>query len=86
MNLPDLSIKRPIFITCLFFLMLVLGVLSFQKLGVDLLPNINFPIVAVNILYPGAGPNEIETLVTKPIEDNISTLVLSPDFRDAVLS
>ncbi|OFZ19135.1 MAG: hypothetical protein A2X94_10345 [Bdellovibrionales bacterium GWB1_55_8] len=74
MNLPDLSIKRPVFITSVFFLLLVLGAISLKRLGVDLYPDINFPIVAVSVVYPGAGPNEIEALVTKPIEDNVSTL------------
>jgi HAE1 family hydrophobic/amphiphilic exporter-1 len=74
MNLPDLSIKRPVFILCVFFITLVLGYFSLKTLSVDLFPNINFPIIAVSTVYPGAGPNEIETLVSKPIEDGISAL------------
>jgi HAE1 family hydrophobic/amphiphilic exporter-1 len=74
MNLADLSIKRPTFITCVIVLMLALGWLSFKKLGVDLFPNVTFPVVVVNLPYPGAGPSEVETLVTKPLEDEIATL------------
>ncbi|MDR3607360.1 MAG: efflux RND transporter permease subunit [Oligoflexia bacterium] len=74
MNLSDLSIKRPIFITCVFFLILGLGVLFLKGLGLDLYPDVNFPVVSVTVPYRGAGPNELETLVAKPIEDQLSTL------------
>lgn len=43
-------------------------------MGVDLYPDVTFPVVLVNIAYPGAGPQEIETLVAKPIEDELATL------------
>lgn len=74
MSLADLSIKRPVFISCIFFLMLVVGGLSFGKLGVDLFPNVTFPVIGITTVYPGAGPLEIETLVSKPIEDSLSGL------------
>jgi HAE1 family hydrophobic/amphiphilic exporter-1 len=74
MSLAGLSISRPIFITCLVLLMLVAGILSMAGLGVDLFPDVTFPVVTVTTRYPGAGPTEIETLVTKPLEDEISTL------------
>jgi HAE1 family hydrophobic/amphiphilic exporter-1 len=74
MSLPELSIKRPIFITCVFVLMLALGGLSLSKLGVDLFPNVSFPVVFVQTLYPGASPKEVETLLSKPLEEEISTV------------
>ena len=74
MSLADISIKRPTFITCVVVVMLAIGLLSMSKLGVDLFPNVTFPVVTVMTPYPGAGPVEIETLVTKPLEDQISTL------------
>lgn len=74
MNLANLSIKRPVFISCVFFLMLIVGAMSFGKLGVDLFPNVTFPVIGVTTTYPGAGPLEIETLVSKPIEDSLSGL------------
>lgn len=88
MNLPELSIKRPIFITCVFIITLVVGALAMSKLPVDLFPNVTFPVVTVTTVYPGAGPKEVETLVTKPIEDELSTLSgikrLSSFSRDSV--
>ncbi len=74
MSLVDLSIKRPTFITCLVLVMLAVGYYCLKNLGVDLFPNVTFPVVTVNTAYPGASPNEIETLVSKPIEDEVSTI------------
>src|SRR3954469_5245869 len=74
MNLADISIRRPIFITCVVLVMLAVGLLSMSRLGVDLFPDVTFPVVTVSTPYPGAGPSEIETLVSKPLEDEISTL------------
>jgi HAE1 family hydrophobic/amphiphilic exporter-1 len=74
MNLADLSIKRPTFITCVVVVMLAVGCYSLSTLGVDLFPNVTFPIVTVTTPYPGASPNEIETLISRPIEDEVSTI------------
>lgn len=74
MDLAELSIKRPIFITCLVFLSIVAGLMAFSRLGVDLFPDVTFPVVVVLTPYPGAGPEEIEILVSKPLEDQISTI------------
>jgi hydrophobic/amphiphilic exporter-1 (mainly G- bacteria), HAE1 family len=74
MNLADLSIKRPTFITCLVLVMLAVGYWSLKNLGVDLFPNVTFPVVVVTTPYPGASPDEIETLISKPIEDEVSTI------------
>ncbi|MFZ9595708.1 MAG: efflux RND transporter permease subunit [Bdellovibrionia bacterium] len=74
MTLADLSIKRPTFITCVIILMLAVGILAMKRLGVELFPDVTFPVVTVTTPYPGAGPAEIETLVSKPLEDEIGTL------------
>jgi hydrophobic/amphiphilic exporter-1 (mainly G- bacteria), HAE1 family len=73
-NLPELSIKRPIFVTCIVILMVAVGVICMRRLPVDLFPNIEFPIVVTQIGYPGAGPQEIETLISRPVEDQLSTI------------
>ena len=72
MSLANISIKRPVFLTCFILLMLAVGWLSMRKLPVDLFPDINFPIVTVTTIYPGAGPNELETNVSKVLEDELS--------------
>ncbi len=74
MNLANLSIKRPVFITCIVTIILVVGWLSLKKLPVDLFPNVTFPIVTVTTVYPGAGPEEVETLVSKVYEEELSNV------------
>lgn len=74
MNLPKLSIERPVFITSVLLVILVLGVFAFNKLPVDLFPDVTFPIVTVSTPYPGAGPKEVETLVSKPLEEELGTI------------
>ncbi|OFZ29299.1 MAG: NolG efflux transporter [Bdellovibrionales bacterium RIFCSPHIGHO2_01_FULL_40_29] len=74
MNLAELSIKRPIFITCLVILMIVLGYTSYKKMPVDQFPDVTFPVVFIEIIYPGASPIDIERQVTKVIEDQLSSL------------
>jgi HAE1 family hydrophobic/amphiphilic exporter-1 len=74
MTPADLAIKRPIFISCIVLLMMVLGFLSLKRLPIDLFPDVNFPTVMVHTLYPGSGPEEIETEISKVIEDEVSSI------------
>ncbi|HWI19984.1 MAG TPA: efflux RND transporter permease subunit, partial [Vicinamibacterales bacterium] len=72
MWISDTSIKRPVFATMVIVSFMVLGVVSLGRLGIDLFPEVNFPFVNVMVPYPGAGPEEVETLVTRPIEDAVA--------------
>jgi HAE1 family hydrophobic/amphiphilic exporter-1 len=74
MWLTRVSILRPVTITMVVLAILVLGIVAWSRLPVDLYPDIEFPFVTVVSVYPGTGPQEIETLVTKPIEDALSTI------------
>ncbi len=74
MSLADISIKRPIFVTSLVILSICAGLLCMSRLGVDQFPDVTFPAATITTPYLGAGPTEIESLVTKPIEDEISTI------------
>lgn len=74
MNLSRLAISRPVFITCVLLLVIVFGIVSFKKLPVDLFPDVTLPVVTVQTPYPGAGPKEIETLVSKPLEEELGTI------------
>jgi HAE1 family hydrophobic/amphiphilic exporter-1 len=74
MRIADLSIKQPVFITMIIIALVVIGGLSYVRLGVDLMPDITLPIVAVTVANPGVGPEEMESQVAKPIEDVLSTL------------
>lgn len=72
MWISDTSIKRPVFATMVIVSLMVLGAVSMTRLGIDLFPEVNFPFVNVSIVYPGAGPEEVETLVTRPVEDAVA--------------
>ncbi len=72
MWISDTSIKRPVFATMVILSFMVLGAVSMTRLGIDLFPEVNFPFVNVSVVYPGAGPEEVETLVTRPIEDAVA--------------
>src|SRR5215207_4203754 len=72
MWISDTAIKRPVFATMVIMSFMVLGLVSMTRLGIDLFPDVNFPFVNVSIVYPGAGPEEVETLVTRPVEDAVA--------------
>lgn len=74
MNLPSLSIRRPIFISCIVILMLILGAFSLRKMPVDMFPDVTFPVLFVQITYPGASPLDLEKQVSKLIEDEVGSL------------
>ncbi|MFM8186595.1 MAG: efflux RND transporter permease subunit, partial [Alphaproteobacteria bacterium] len=74
MNITELSIKRPAFITSLMITIITIGYIAFKKMNVELFPNIDIPIIFVATRYDGAAPSEIENLVTKPLEEEISTV------------
>ena len=74
MKLVDLCIRRPVFATMLIAFLVALGAFSYRKLAVDLFPNIDFPIVTVTTTLKGASVEEMESGVTKPIEEAINTI------------
>ncbi|HBC76915.1 MAG: hypothetical protein A2008_06610 [Candidatus Wallbacteria bacterium GWC2_49_35] len=74
MSIAATCVKRPVFTTMLMTLLIVLGVFSFVRLGVDLMPNVDMPMVAVRTSLPGASPEEVETEITKKIEEAVNTV------------
>lgn len=81
MNLPELSVRRPVFATMLTMSLVVLGAFSYLQLGVDLLPNVELPTVTVFTTLPGAGPEEIESAITQPIEEQLNTIAGIEEMR-----
>lgn len=74
MNLSTLSVKRPV-TTVMFILIIVLiGFVSLTKIPIDLYPNIEIPVAIIQTNYPNVSPEEIENLVTKPIEEAVGTV------------
>src|ERR1035437_3133404 len=74
MNIVETSIKKPLIIGVIFTLLTLGGLISFNQLNLNLLPKFEMPILTVQTVYPGAGASEVETTVTKKIEDALSTL------------
>ncbi|WP_220813198.1 efflux RND transporter permease subunit [Pseudomonas paralcaligenes] len=72
MTLSDICIRRPVFATVLSLIIVLLGLLAYQRLAVREYPNIDVPIVTVNVIYPGASPEIMESQVAQPIEDVLS--------------
>jgi HAE1 family hydrophobic/amphiphilic exporter-1 len=74
MKISAFSINRPIFTIVIMIVFLLLGALSFVNIPVKLLPDINPPVGAVSVSYSGASPTEVLQNVTKPLEENLSSL------------
>src|ERR1041385_600551 len=73
-GLAALCIRRPVFATMMNLLLVVLGWFSFHRIGIDQFPNVELPIVTVTTTLRGASPEEVETSVTKPLEEIINTI------------
>lgn len=73
-NLSSWSIRRPVPTIVLFLVLTLLGWISFTQLGIDNNPNIDIPAVQIQVTQPGAGPAELETQVTKEVEDAVAGL------------
>ncbi len=74
MSLADLCIRRPVFATMLSMALVVLGFFSYEQLGLDLFPNVDFPTVTITTTLKGASVEEMESGVTKPIEEIVNTI------------
>src|SRR5919206_926692 len=72
MGLTRVAISRPVFILMLISAMVILGLVSFSRLNAELYPNINSPAVTIVTTYAGAAPEDVERLITKPIEDAVA--------------
>jgi len=81
MNLSNLAIRRPITTSMFFLALLIFGSISVLRLPIDILPDITYPSITVITEYEGAGPQEIETLITELIEKNVSTIENVKDIR-----
>ena len=74
MFLSDVSIKRPVFATMMMVALIVLGIVSYQRLAIDEYPDITYPVVVVQTTYRGASPQVMEREVSRPIEEALNTV------------
>ncbi|HRD01071.1 MAG TPA: efflux RND transporter permease subunit [Candidatus Saccharicenans sp.] len=74
MSLSEFSIKRPVFVSMLILVVLVLGFIALSRLPVDLMPDITYPTLNVSTSYPNTAPEEMEQIITRPIEEALSSV------------
>jgi HAE1 family hydrophobic/amphiphilic exporter-1 len=74
MNLPEFSVNKRVTVTMLIAIVMVLGGIAFNRLGLDLLPDIDYPVVSVLTQYAGVSSEDIENLITRPVEEAVSTV------------
>ena len=75
MNFVTWSIRNPVPVMMMFLALVVGGIVSFPKLGVQDQPDIAFPFISVRVGYAGVPPSQLETEVTRKVEDAVSTIV-----------
>lgn len=93
MKIVEFSIRRPVSVTMFFLALTVFGVVSFQRLALNLLPDIEYPTLTIRTRFAGAAPAEIETLISKPVENAVSVVnnvvrvssVSKPEVSDVVV-
>ena len=74
MSIPRIAIARPVTMFMISAIIILLGAISVTRLPVDLLPDVTYPTVSIFVRYPGVGPQEIEQLITRPIEQAVSAV------------
>src|SRR5437868_4980280 len=80
-TLAQLCVRRPVFATMLVMSLVVVGIFSYFSLGVDLFPKVDIPTVAVIIANPGASPEEVETEISRKVEDAVNTISMVDEVR-----
>jgi len=73
-NLPEFGVRKPVMTAMLFIVVIILGLVSLTRLGIDIMPEIEIPTVSVITSYQGAGPREVESRVTEVLEERLSTV------------
>jgi HAE1 family hydrophobic/amphiphilic exporter-1 len=85
MTISEVCIRRPVFTWVLMAIPVVMGLVSYNRLGVDLFPNVDFPVCTVTTVLSGASVEEMETSVTKPLEDIINTVSGIDELRSTTM-
>jgi len=80
-KLAEICVRRPVFATMLILSLTVVGLFSYNSLGVDLFPKIDLPTITVTVVNPGASPQEIETEITDKVEGAVNTISVIDELR-----
>lgn len=84
MNLISLSIKRPVFAWVLMSALIIFGAISFNRLGVSQLPDVDFPVLSISVNYEGASPEVVEAEIIDPIEQALLSIEGIEEMRSSV--
>jgi len=68
------SVNRPVLTTIIFLIITLIGIVAFQRLSIDFMPSVEYPTISVSASYGNVGPQEIEELITKPIEESLAAV------------
>lgn len=71
-NLLAFFINRPVFVSMIFIVLMVVGLVGYSRMGTNLMPSVEIPVVTVSIIYPGAGPEEVENAITNKVEEALA--------------
>ena len=85
MSLVDLCVRRPVFATMLVMALVVLGIASYRDLGLDLFPKVDIPTVTITTRLPGASPEEIESQITRRVEEVVNTISGLDELRSTTI-
>jgi len=74
MSISDVSIKNPVFAWMLMFALMLFGAIGFSRMGVSLMPDVDFPVLNINLTWEGAAPEIMETEVVDQVEDVLTSV------------
>ena len=74
MNISEFSVKRPVTIVMIILSLVALGLISYSKIPLMSMPDMSFPQLTVRVPYPSSSPDEVERLITRPLEDALGTI------------
>src|SRR4028119_1108194 len=80
-KLAELCVRRPVFASVLVLVLVVVGFVSFHRLGIDRFPKVDFPTVVVTTVSPGSSPEAVETEITDKVEEAVNTVSGIEDLR-----
>ncbi|SFZ85631.1 hydrophobic/amphiphilic exporter-1, HAE1 family [Devosia enhydra] len=86
MFLTRISVNHPVFATMVMVALLVFGLYSYARLPIEQMPDVDFPVVAVVVSYPGASPEAVENDIVRPIEDQVNTIAGLDSIQSTAMS
>ena len=74
MNVSSFSVRRPVLTVMVSLIVIIVGIVSLSRLSIDLMPDITYPTLSISTEYENASPEEVEELITRPVEESMSAV------------